>query len=542
MSTSITSLQETSPDNWAAKYRGNYGIYTIKIKFTNGKLEKFSCTCPSDGYPCKHIPMVTSAIKEKIAKSDSQSFSQVQENLKKIIASVSQKELAEFVLKQSLYNPTLANAILLEFTHSTKTENTESNKYNAIFKKIFDEAEFDEEDRYNYYNDYYDEDEEFDLDELDEWLEKAQSHVEKGNYAEAEDIYRAIIEEYATWASENSGYATDYISSDYQYVPFEMLMRMALNNQLDCDNLFEYCFIESEKSKYPLAYTIERFYDLMAVTAESDENKKKFLDFQHNLLKNESNEKGNGAEQILSRIISFYEQNNQIDEAWKLREDNLQIDDFRKAVVSKYIEENKLTEAKLLISEYLKKNETEFYFRHNWHDLLLTIALKESDTKEIRRITNIFLLRNFDKKYYRIYKSTFSSSEWNHEVEKLISIYQKESRNWFSSKIGNLLVEENDAKRLLDYVTRHCSTKTMENYYKYFVKSYPAETLRLFQLSINDYVKNNVGREHYEYTVKLMKIMQNIAGGIEIVSTMKANFKTLYKNRRAMMEILEKVK
>ena len=82
----------------------------------------------------------------------------------------------------------------------------------------------------------------------------------------------------------------------------------------------------------------------------------------------------------------------------------------------------------------------------------------------------------------------------------------------------------------------------MENYYKYFVKSYPAETLRLFQLSINDYVKNNVGREHYEYTVNLMKIMQNIAGGIEIVSTMKANFKTLYKNRRAMMEILEKVK
>ena len=127
-------------------------------------------------------------------------------------------------------------------------------------------------------------------------------------------------------------------------------------------------------------------------------------------------------------------------------------------------------------------------------------------------------------------------------MEKLISIYQKDSRDWFSSKIGDLLVEENDAKRLLDYVTRHCSTKTMENYYKHFVKIYPAETLRLFQLSIEDYTKNNLGREHYEYAVRLMKMMQNIVGGKEIVSAMIANFKTIYKNRRAMMEILEKVR
>jgi len=55
---SISDLQEISPDVWKAKYRGNYGTYTIKIKNDGNKTVDFSCSCPSDYYPCKHIPMV----------------------------------------------------------------------------------------------------------------------------------------------------------------------------------------------------------------------------------------------------------------------------------------------------------------------------------------------------------------------------------------------------------------------------------------------------------------------------------------------------
>ncbi|MDR1210743.1 MAG: SWIM zinc finger family protein [Spirochaetaceae bacterium] len=52
----ILDLRETSPNHWQAKYQGNYGVYTIKIATDGKRRGEFSCSCPSDYYPCKHIP------------------------------------------------------------------------------------------------------------------------------------------------------------------------------------------------------------------------------------------------------------------------------------------------------------------------------------------------------------------------------------------------------------------------------------------------------------------------------------------------------
>lgn len=34
---SIIDLQEVAPDMWQAKYRGNYGVYKIKLKMKGGR-------------------------------------------------------------------------------------------------------------------------------------------------------------------------------------------------------------------------------------------------------------------------------------------------------------------------------------------------------------------------------------------------------------------------------------------------------------------------------------------------------------------------
>ena len=65
----IISLQETSPNHWRAKYQGNYGVYTIKISTDGKRRGSFSCSCPSDYYPCKHIAIVEAAIAERVAKN-----------------------------------------------------------------------------------------------------------------------------------------------------------------------------------------------------------------------------------------------------------------------------------------------------------------------------------------------------------------------------------------------------------------------------------------------------------------------------------------
>src|SRR5690606_28030850 len=118
----------------------------------------------------------------------------------------------------------------------------------------------------------------------------------------------------------------------------------------------------------------------------------------------------------------------------------------------------KLTEAKRFIQT--RPERTNSFTLKVWNELLLEIAIKEKDTDTIRTISQAFILSNFNRQYYWILKSTFSKDEWAKEMEMLIAVYQKNSRNWFSSNIGNLLVEEKEEKRLLDYVTRYCSTQT----------------------------------------------------------------------------------
>ena len=62
----IIELIEVSPNRWRAKYKGNYGIYTIKLSYKDNKLSDFSCSCPSNSYRCKHISMIEQEINEHI--------------------------------------------------------------------------------------------------------------------------------------------------------------------------------------------------------------------------------------------------------------------------------------------------------------------------------------------------------------------------------------------------------------------------------------------------------------------------------------------
>ena len=65
----IISLEEVEPRRWVAKYQGNYGTYTIRLTVAaDGSATDFRCTCPSDGYPCKHIGMILNAIPAQVAK------------------------------------------------------------------------------------------------------------------------------------------------------------------------------------------------------------------------------------------------------------------------------------------------------------------------------------------------------------------------------------------------------------------------------------------------------------------------------------------
>jgi hypothetical protein len=59
-------------------------------------------------------------------------------------------------------------------------------------------------------------------------------------------------------------------------------------------------------------------------------------------------------------------------------------------------------------------------------------------------------------------------------------------------------------------------------------------------MALDRYAAENTGRSHYEYIVAMFKTMQKIPGGPAVAAEMKERYKIIYKNRRAMLEILNR--
>jgi hypothetical protein len=523
-------LQEISPNVWKAKYRGNYGIYTIKIKTDGKKTVDFSCSCPSDYYPCKHIPMVEEAIRERMAKSR-KNGDEHEITIDLLLKGLSQKELYDFIVRQAQYNPQLKNAILLEFAHkANKKESVETNNYTQLIQDALDGLYFDYEDiGYDY--------DSIEIDALDQWLDKAQNHVKQNNLAEAILICKACIEEYAVWLKESDCEVIDYVDESYQERPFDILIQTLSMQGTDCKELFDYCKSEMQKSKYKGTGMYDAFSKLfmkLSAMIGSDD----FIALQDKLLKEISDKSSWDAKKVLQGKIDFYRNNKQPEKAWDIIKENLQIESFREELTKKLIVENKLQEAKKLINDFISKNGDKNVY--SWNKLRLQIAQKENNIPEIRRISFLFIESGFNTEFYNIYKSTFVKEEWAEKVEKLIKHYEKRhAANWFSSSVATILQTENQEEQLMKYVEKHLNVDNLEKYYTVFSSSFPENALALFRQAIDRYAQNT-GREIYERIASLFGKMVKIKGGSELVKEMISQYRVLYKNRRAMMEIINR--
>jgi hypothetical protein len=537
---SFTDLQQTATNRWQARYHGNYGIYTVKIEFdANGRRKDFSCTCPSDGYPCKHIGFLEREIREKSAKIiDKQRKNEL--TVEDILQNVTLDELRAFVIKKAKFNSDLTKAITLEFAEKLKetvAKKAVGNIYKPLVEADLRNVEFDLEDE-----DYYYEDAEVDLSVLGDWYDKAKSLISQQKYEDALQICQAVIEEYAEWYEAVDGDTRDYIEQDFQEDFFSLLTQMAKNKQIDSRSLYEYCKQELQKEVY---YTDTRnlFNDLMSELANAV-NPDEFIAMQNELLKKVADKSSREAETIVRRLYDFYLSNNQKNKAEELAEKNLQIESFCKFALEKRIAENRLSEAKQLILNFEEGSHSN-YRKSEWNNYKLQIAQKEKDKPTIRKIAFEFIESRFEKEYFIVYKSAFSAEEWTAEFEKLYKLYEKPGKSWyfesFNSNILDLLVAEQLTDRLLEYVNTHLTAGTMERYYTHFVEKYPEKTLKMWRNAVDFYAEKNVGENYYESVCRWLKIIKKLAGGEKTVSEMIDNYRIVYKRRPKMMELLGKI-
>jgi hypothetical protein len=521
--TGIVELRKIAENQWKAKYQGNYGVYTIKITTDGKKTVKFSCSCPSDYYPCKHISMIEDAIAKKTAADEKEENSDGL-RLEDLIKNVPVEKLQEFIITQAKYNTELNNAILLEF--SVNAGNAKGNKYSKLIRTALASVPHDEDDYYP--------DEGLDIDALDQWIDKARNRVSLKQYDEAILICKAVIEEYSQWLYDVGEGLSPYFSLEYQSNPFDIINDTT--EHVDKKELFKYCLTEMKKKKYEKTdfyHGFQQLFENLAVTVDPDA----FIALQDKSLANVKDKSSDEAKTILQRKINFYRRLGQKKKAWDLIKENIQIESFRLEVVKEKIKEQNFKTAKKLINDFINSHGIDpgKYFNGTWLGLLLDIAQKENDIPAVRKLSYRFIEKYFSKERYQIYKATFSPVEWADEREKLFLRYSGEKG--FSNSAAEFLVAENEIERLLHYVEKHLYMDNLERYYKVFSSNYPAKTLEMFKKVIVPYA-TNTGRGYYEQILSLLKKMSRIKGGKEAASDLVEDFRFQYKNRRAMMEVL----
>ena len=67
---------------------------------------------------------------------------------------------------------------------------------------------------------------------------------------------------------------------------------------------------------------------------------------------------------------------------------------------------------------------------------------------------------------------------------------------------------------------------------------YPKEVLELFTEEVRRYAEQNIGREHYEYIARVFKKMSAFKQGNAVVKALADDFRTRYRRRPAMLEML----
>jgi hypothetical protein len=466
--------------------------------------------------------MIEDAIDEKVTANEKQGGIDIED----IIKNLSEDVLRTFIITQAKYIPELSNTILLEFIPKNKKQNKAT--YAEIIRRGLADVEFDDD---YYYSHCIPQ-----IDILDMWIEKAQDLLEQEQFDDATLIAKACIEEFAAWLYENDEYKYYLQDTKYHSNPFRILADAVQEGGEQA--LFDYCRSEMNKEKYSITSFDNYFQNLFTdLSARLDPDG--FIALQDSLLAEISDKRSYEAKRILQRNINLFQNISQYDKAWNFIEDNIQFESFRKQVVEKRIDEGKLQDAKKLIDDFLATEQDEDYGTKNWYDLLLTIAVKENDKEVIKKYAYKFIENRFANDYYEIYKSAFTREEWIVERERLFQHYAK--GQYFNYSAAELLRTENDSEALLTYLEKHPSINEITKYYTSFSVDYPEKTIELFQKSLNHYAEHNTGRSYYETILSALRNMETINGGKKAAADLAEAFKVRYKNRKAMIEVLNQL-
>jgi len=543
----VDNVKRDYPDRWTAEVEGS-DLYSVEIELNDNEIVSWECDCPYDyGDICKHIVALLLYIKDNKSKHPvnieippsptlspaPSSPSQEQEQLTEILKQTDKKELTSFLSQYAGKHPDFYQA-LVSGLHPKKRAKTQTD-YEKEIKKCFIYS----------HNEYsmapcdggtvaY---------KLERYIEKAKSLMKLNCREEAISILLHIIREIGESYEGCDDYdgdlgcvcqeAAELIAEMIEAgLPDDLLKgltdeigKLIKNSNYDNYGLADLNeLLLSISSKISDTNTVINIFD-EALKREPDSFRTSSLVMSKiELLEN------TGKQEEEERVISHY----------------LYLPEIRKIRLKKHISDKQYEKALAIIDEVISiaKDKGHSGTVADWKDEKLSVyRFMDNKEKVIDVAEDLFFNGRESMKYYHILKAVIPSEKWASYLDDVLLKSGEQMRELGGHVLALIYITEEYWDRLMDYVEKNVQLgkySSLGNYESYLKPRYPERMLALYSSQIADYAAKNMGRDHYKYVAGVLKKMKQYPDGTKVADRLLDHFKSVYSNRRAMMEELGK--
>ncbi len=533
---------EIGPGEYEAIVEGSED-YTVQLTLKKGVITEYVCDCPYDMGPvCKHVAALIFYLQQdelglnkKTRRKRTGQTSKpakrktIAQQVGELLEKATHEELKQFVREKATANAPFRNLFMSSFAHHNSDESKEL--YAKQVKSILKTAS----NRYGFID--------WSASKLvgnavDNLLESAIKQFENQNYKSAVFISTAIMEQ-MTKALQYSDDSNGDIGGSI-YDAYEMLYSIA-EEQISEEIrklIIEYCFTSFDKQIYSgwdWHIGVLRLAALLLKTEDETERIFKQID------KVQSSDYDREEAQIIKYDILLKTKGENVAE--KYLEQNITNSKLRRKAIQKALKKENYEKANSLAIDGVNCDlKDKPGLAKEWYDWLLKIAQAQNDSEKIIEYARLLFIDNFGNQqdYYQILKQHVKPEKWGAFIEAVIQDITTKKR-WFDTDlIASIFIKEQWWDRLFELVKNSSDLNIIKQYEKYLSKDYSNEIVELYANDILKYMKNNMGRAHYQnacrYIRKIIKLGARDRAN-EIISYLRNE----YPKRRALMEELDKV-
>lgn len=551
----VTSVDELSGGEYEAIVEGSE-TYTVHLQLKNGSIIGNYCTCPYDWGPfCKHEVAVLFYLQQdelglKVKKNSSVKSSPsakaktekkavnkkktIQDQLTEILEKLSPDEIKSYIGECCDKDKAFRNLFLTRYLHLIQpvSQDLYARQIRAIIKSALG--------RHGY------------IDyagarkvghEVNQLYQLAERSIAAGNYREAMFMGCAMLEE-MTKAIEQGDDSNGDLGGCIEEAQ-EVLFRVAG----ECTDLsvrrelFDYAITAYQKQLFEGWDWHYHMLDLAIELIETEKDKNLIMKLINQVTPTGESwdYRYDQAQKMKLELIRKTEGEDQVN---KYLETNINNSDFRRELILKAIREKHYPKAIALAEDGIaadRKEKPGLADEWKWH--LLNIYQLQRDTPNIITQARYLFLnssRFSSREMFEILKKHVQANEWKHFFELLVSDRKKSEKWVYFNSIADMYIWENQEDNLLNWLISNQSLNNIVYVEKYLAKQFSEQLVDMYYKIIENYLKVNISRDHYQTACKYMRRMNKL-GGSKKTEILVTELRNKYPQRRALMEELEKI-